>query len=106
VNISSVLGTKVRPTAGVYAATKYAMEALSEALRMELTGTPIKVTCIEPGLVMTELHDRWDVHPREIMNIKEPLQVGDIVETVKFIMRQPAHVRIPKLLILPNDHNI
>ncbi|PTS98764.1 hypothetical protein DBR11_13985 [Pedobacter sp. HMWF019] len=39
INILSVMGTKVRPTAGAYAATKFVMEALSEALRMELTGT-------------------------------------------------------------------
>lgn len=106
VNISSVLGTKVRPTAGAYAASKFAMGALSEALRMELTGTDIKVSCIEPGLVMTELHKDWEVHPKESMDIKEPLTVDDVVETVRFIMNQPAHVRIPKLMILPKDHNI
>lgn len=106
VNISSVLGTKVRPTAGGYAATKFAMEALSEALRMELTGTNIKISCIEPGLVMTELHNDWKVHPKESMNIHEPLTVNNIVDTVRFIINQPDHVRIPKLMILPKDHNI
>lgn len=106
INISSVLGTKVRPTAGAYAATKFAMEALSEALRMELTGTSVKISCIEPGLVMTELHKEWEIHPKESMGIHEPLTVNDIVETVRFIMNQPDHVRIPKLMILPRDHNI
>ena len=106
VNISSVLGTKVRPTAGGYAATKFAMEALSEALRMELTGTNIKISCIEPGLVMTELHNDWKVHPKESMNIHEPLTVDNIVDSVRFIINQPDHVRIPKLMILPKDHNI
>lgn len=106
VNISSILGTKVRPTAGGYAATKFAMEALSEALRMELTGTDIKVSCIEPGLVMTELHNDWEIHPKDSMNIKQPLTVDDIVNTVRYIMNQPDHVRIPKVMILPNDHNI
>jgi NADP-dependent 3-hydroxy acid dehydrogenase YdfG len=106
INISSVLGTKVRPTAGGYAATKYAIEALSEALRMELTGTNIKISCIEPGLVMTELHNDWKVHPKESMNIHEPLCVDNIVDTVRFIIGQPEHVRIPKLMILPKDHNI
>ena len=106
VNISSILGTKVRPTAGAYAASKFAMEALSEALRMELAGTPIKVSCIEPGLVMTELHNRWKVHPSESMNIKEPLLASDIVKAVQFIMEQPAHVRIPRLMLLPGDHVI
>lgn len=106
INISSVLGTKIRPTAGVYAATKFALEALSEALRMELTGTNIKISCIEPGLVMTELHNDWKIHPKESMNIHEPLSVDNIVDTVKFIIGQPDHVRIPRLMILPKDHNI
>jgi NADP-dependent 3-hydroxy acid dehydrogenase YdfG len=106
INISSVLGTKVRPTAGGYAATKFAMEALSEALRMELTGTNIKVSCIEPGLVMTELHNDWKVHPKESMGIHHPLSVDDIVDSVRYIINQPDHVRIPRLMILPKDHNI
>lgn len=106
VNLSSVLGTKVRATAGAYAATKFAMEALSEALRMELTDSRIKISCIEPGLVMTELHKNWKVHPKESMNISHPLSTTDIVEVVKFIMSQPEHVNIPKLMILPKGHNI
>lgn len=106
INVSSVLGTKVRPTAGAYAATKHALEALSEALRMELAGTNIKISCIEPGLVMTELHKNWEVHPRESMNIKEPLTTDDIVAAIKFIINQPNHVNIPKLMILPKDHVI
>ncbi|SEW35188.1 SDR family oxidoreductase [Chitinophaga arvensicola] len=106
INISSILGTKVRPTAGAYAATKYAMEALSEALRMELAGSNIQVSCIEPGLVMTELHKDWEVHPREAMGIHEPLTTDDIVATIKFILSQPPHVRIPRLMILPKDHQI
>lgn len=106
INLSSVMGTKVRPTAGAYAATKFAMEALSEALRMELAGTPLQVSCIEPGLVMTELHKDWPVHPKESMGIHHPLTVDNIVDTVKFILQQPEHVRIPKLMILPGDHQI
>lgn len=106
INFSSVLGTKVRPTAGAYAASKFAMEALSEALRMELAGTDVRVSCIEPGLVVTELHKNWPVHPKDSMNIKEPLTTADIVEAVQFIIRQPAHVNIPKLMILPRDHVI
>lgn len=106
INISSVLGTKVRPSAGGYAATKFAMEALSEALRLELSGTNILISCIEPGLVMTELHDDWEVHPSKSMNINEPLHVDDIVKTARFIMEQPGHVRIPRLMVLPKDHKI
>jgi len=51
VNISSVMGTKVRETAGAYAGTKFAVEALSEGLRLEFAATNVRVTCIEPGVV-------------------------------------------------------
>lgn len=78
VNISSVLGKKVRPTAGAYAGTKFAIEALSEALRMELSHRNVSVSCTQPGLVMTGLHDRWDTHPREALGIADPLRPDDI----------------------------
>lgn len=105
-NVSSVLGKKVRPTAGAYAATKFAIEALSEALRMELSKTDVQVSCIQPGLVMSGLHDRWETHPSELMGIKEPLQPSDIARMVLFLLSQPAHVRIPQLMILPKGHEI
>jgi NADP-dependent 3-hydroxy acid dehydrogenase YdfG len=106
INISSVLGKKVRPTAGAYAATKYAIEALSEALRMELSKTDVQVSCIQPGLVMTGLHDRWEVHPSELMGVAEPLLPNDIARMVLFLLDQPSRVRIPQLMILPRGHEI
>lgn len=106
INVSSVLGKKVRPTAGAYAATKFAIEALSEALRMELSKTDVKVSCIQPGLVMSGLHDRWEVHPSELMGIAEPLQPSDIARMVLFLLDQPSNVRIPQLMILPKGHEI
>ena len=106
INISSVLGKKVRPTAGAYAATKFAIEALSEALRMELNKTDVQVSCIQPGLVMSGLHDRWEIHPSELMGIAEPLQPSDIARMVLFLLDQPPHVRIPQLMILPKGHEI
>jgi NADP-dependent 3-hydroxy acid dehydrogenase YdfG len=106
INTSSVLGTKVRPTAGAYAGTKFAIEALSEALRMELSKTDVQVSCIEPGLVMTGLHDRWQEHPSKTMSIAEPLLPDDIARLVMFMLEQPAHVRIPRLMVLPKGHEI
>lgn len=106
INISSVAGTRVRPTIGAYAATKFAMEALSEALRLELSDTNIKISCIAPGLVLTELHDDWEVHPVDLLDIREPLTGEDIVETARFIMNQPDHVRIPRVLILPRGQKL
>ncbi len=106
INISSVAGTRVRPTIGAYAATKFAMEALSEALRLELSDTDIKISCIAPGLVLTELHDDWEVHPVDLLDIREPLTGEDIVETVRYIMNQPDHVRISRVLILPKGQKL
>lgn len=106
INMSSVLGTKVRPTAGAYAGTKYAIEALSEALRMEVAGTPVSIACIEPGLVMTNLHRDWPIHPSESMDIPHPLQPEDIARCVGFILSQPDHVKIPRLMILPGEHQV
>lgn len=105
-NTSSVMGTKVRPTAGAYAGTKYAIEALSEALRIELANSDIQVVAIEPGLVMTELHDEWEKHPTETMGIHDPLLPEDIARCVRFVLEQPARVRIPRLMVLPKGHQI
>lgn len=106
INTSSVLGVKTRPTAGAYAGTKHAIEALSESLRIELSKTSVQVTCIQPGLVRTGLHDRWPVPPSELMGIPEPLTPADIARMVLFVLEQPPHVRIPRLMILPRGHEI
>ncbi len=106
VNTSSVLGTKVRPTAGAYAGTKFAIEALSEGLRMELAGSGVRVSCVEPGLVMSDLHRDWAVHPRESLGIPNPLEPEDVARCVRFILEQPDHVRVPRLMVLPRDHQI
>jgi NADP-dependent 3-hydroxy acid dehydrogenase YdfG len=103
VNISSVLGTKVRPSAGVYAGTKHHIEALSEALRMEVAKTAIKVSVIQPGLVDSELQDHLEVHPRQLLGIETPLSPADVACCVRFILEQPPHVRIPVMMVLPGE---
>jgi len=105
-NTSSVLGTKVRPTAGAYAGTKFAIEALTEALRLELAKTNIGVACVEPGLVQTELHREWPVPPAQSLNIQRPLQPEDIARVVRFILEQPDHVRLPRILVVPADQEL
>lgn len=100
ITTTSVLGMKVRATVGAYAGTKYALEALSEALRMELAGTDIRVGCIEPGLVVTDLARNQAVHPAVAQGFKQPLQPEDVARGVRFMLEQPGHVAVPRLLML------
>ena len=103
INVSSIVGTKVRDTIGVYAGTKYAVEALSQALRIELAKTDIRISVIEPGLVETHLQDRFKVHPKAMLGIKAMIQPADIARCVRFVLEQPAHVRIPVMMVMPGE---
>jgi len=103
VNVSSLLGTKVRPGTGAYAGTKHTIEALSESLRIELAQTGVKVSCIEPGIVDTDLCAHFEVHPKQVFNIKNALQPEDVARAVRFMLEQPEHVLIPRLMILPAE---
>ena len=99
--ISSVLGTKTRENSGAYAAANHALEALAESLRMELSDTNIQITCIEPGLVRTNLHKDWPIHPQELLGISNALKPEDIADTVIEIINKADYIRIPRLMILP-----
>lgn len=98
----SVFGTKVRPNAGAYAATKYAVEALCEALRMELAGSGVRVSVVEPGLVRTDLHRDHAVRPEVVQNIPVPLLPDDVARAVVFALEQPPHVLVPRIMVLPS----
>jgi NADP-dependent 3-hydroxy acid dehydrogenase YdfG len=70
---------------------------------MEVAKTDIKVSVIEPGVVVSELQDHFPVHPRETLGITQPLVPVDIGRCVRFILEQPPHVRIPRMMILPGE---
>jgi len=106
INTSSILGTKVRKTTGAYAGTKYAIEALTEDLRMQAYGTGVRVAALEPGLVETHLQDHFDVHPKDMLDIKEMVKPADIARAIRFMLEQPAHVAIPRILVMPVDQQM
>jgi len=97
VNVSSISGTKV-PRAGIgwYAGTKHALEALTESLRMECASSGVRVSCIEPGMTQTE------VFAEPITSISRPLDAEDVARTIGFVLAAPAHVTIPRLMVLPS----
>jgi len=105
-NTSSILGRKVRPPVGAYAATKFSIEAFSEALRVELSKTEVRISCIEPGLVRTGYQDRWEVPPEMLMGMEEPLEPEQVARMVLAILEEPAQLRIPQDAVLPRAREL
>jgi NADP-dependent 3-hydroxy acid dehydrogenase YdfG len=106
INTSSILGLKVRQTAGAYAGTKFAVEALTEDLRMQAAGTGVRVCAFEPGLVDTHLQDHFPVHPRDMLNIKNAVQPIEVGRVIRFMLEQPDHVAIPRILVMPGEQGM
>ena len=103
INVSSILGTKVRANAEAYCGTKYAIEALTEGLRQQVKGTGVRVTALEPGLIETHLQDHFDTHPREMLGIEKMVTPADVARVVRFVLEQPEHIMIPRLLVMPSE---
>lgn len=106
VNMGSVAGRLVYAGGAVYCATKFAVRAISDALRIDLQGTGVRVTNIEPGMVQTEFslvrlgnQQKADSVYADMM----PLDANDIARTILWCLSQPAHVNITELLIYPTD---
>lgn len=106
VNIGSVAGRWVYPGGAVYCASKFAVRALSEGLRMDLLGTNIRVTNIEPGMVNTEFSlTRFGDQAKAdaVYAGMKPLTGEDIAETIGWVLGRPQHVNVQELVIYPTD---
>jgi 3-hydroxy acid dehydrogenase/malonic semialdehyde reductase len=105
VNLGSVAGHWVYPKGNVYVATKFAVRALTQAMRMDLSGTPIRVTEISPGMVETEfslVRFGGDVaRAKAVYSDFDPLRPEDIAETITWCVNRPARVNIQELVIYP-----
>lgn len=106
VNISSIAGRIVYPAGSVYCATKHAVTAFSEGLRQEFSQrSNIRITCIEPGLVATELTNTITDEALEkyVERTKqmEALQAEDIADAIVFAVQAPSHVNVNEMLIRP-----
>jgi len=106
-NMSSIAGRKVFKGLSVYCATKHAVAAFSDGLRMEIGAKHnIRVTCIQPGAVATELYDQitdpgYRQQMDELASQMTFLQGGDIGDTIVFAAQAPAHVNVAELFVLP-----
>lgn len=103
INNCSIAGHRVIKGGAVYSATKFAVRALSEGLRAELT-PQIRVTNISPGAVVSELRDHiTDAHMKEIMTApgRPILPTDAIARAVKYALEQPADVDVNEVLVRP-----
>ena len=105
VNIGSIAGYQVYPGGNVYNATKYAVRALGEALNIDLLGTPLRVSSVDPGLVETEFSlVRFDGDEERAETVYEgytPLSGADVADVVAYVVAAPPNVTIAHVRILP-----
>ena len=107
VNVSSVAGRHAAAGAGVYNFTKFGVTGFSEALRQEALHSKIRVTCIEPGFVATELqgHNKNPLVQQGVKKMLEQigdvLQAEDIANAILYAVSQPSHVSINEVLVRP-----
>ena len=107
INISSIAGKQTYENGVVYCASKKAVEAISEGLRLELTSKKIKVTNLAPGAVETnfsEVRFKGDLEKaKKVYEGFEPLKAEDIADLVWYVLSAPKHVCVADVTILPSQ---
>lgn len=105
INIGSIAGHEVYPGGNVYCATKHAVRALTQGLKMDLLGTPLRVSLVDPGLVETEfsiVRFHGDVErAKAVYQGLQPLTPRDVAEVVLFCATRPPHVNINDVILMP-----
>ena len=107
INLGSVAGHEVYPGGAVYCATKHAVGAITRGLRMDVLGTGIRVSTVDPGMVETEFsvvrfHGDED-RAKNVYRNMNPLVAEDIADTVLWVATRPSHVCIDEIIIKPTD---
>lgn len=104
INIGSVAGHGAYISGNVYAATKHAVRAISKSLRLDIMGTAIRVSEIDPGAVETEFSEvRWNDKERakKFYESFVPLTADDIADAVIYCATRPPHVNVAEIVIFP-----
>ncbi|UYW01447.1 SDR family NAD(P)-dependent oxidoreductase [Flavobacterium agricola] len=105
INLSSIAGKQVYANGATYCASKWAVEALTKGMRLDLLPHGIKVTAVAPGAVDTEfslVRFKGDAaKAADVYKGYEPLVGEDIAETIAFVLDQPEHVQIADITVFP-----
>jgi 3-hydroxy acid dehydrogenase / malonic semialdehyde reductase len=109
INLGSIAGHETYPRGNVYCATKAAVRAISEGLKQDLLGTPVRVSSVDPGLVDTEFSQvRFHGDTERAKTVYAdmvPLTAQDVAEVILFCATRPAHVNVSEVLVLPTDQS-
>ncbi|MDT0558197.1 SDR family NAD(P)-dependent oxidoreductase [Ichthyenterobacterium sp. W332] len=104
INIGSSAGKEVYPKGNVYCASKHAVLAVTEGMRIDLNPYDIKVSAINPGLVETEFSEvrfKGDAKADNVYKGYKALQAEDIAEIIHFCISRPSHVNMADVLVFP-----
>lgn len=104
-NIGSIAGRETYANGVVYCASKAAVDRITRGLRLELVGTGVKVSTVDPGLVDTEFSTvrfHGDVErAAQVYRGLEPLRAADVAEAVRWVADRPPHVQVTEVVIFP-----
>src|SRR5207249_1555748 len=108
IHLGSIAGRQLYPGGNVYCASKHAVRALNEGLRLDLLGTGLRVATVDPGLVAETEFSLVRFHgdaerARGVYRGLTPLTPEDIADLIVFVATRPPHVNIAETIILPTD---
>jgi serine 3-dehydrogenase len=107
INLGSVAGHQVYPGGAVYCATKHAVGAITRGLRMDLLGSGIRVSTVDPGMVETEFSVVRFGGDREradrVYQGMTPLSADDVADAVLWCATRPPHVNVDEVILMPTD---
>jgi serine 3-dehydrogenase len=105
VNIGSTAGHQVYPKGNVYNASKFAVKALTEGINLDVAGTKVRVSSVDPGFVHTEFSNvRFhgdDERAEGVYRGFDPLTAEDVADCVHFVVTRPPHVNVFDMILLP-----
>lgn len=105
INIGSTAGKEVYPNGNVYCASKFAVDAINQGMRIDLNSSGIRVGAVNPGLVHTEFSKvrfKGDEERAEkVYQGFQPLNPDDIADIISFVVSRPYHVNIADLTVMP-----
>lgn len=107
INIGSIAGHQPYPGGNVYCATKAAVKSLTECIKLDLLGTAVRISSVDPGMVETEFSDvRFHGDGNRAQKVYQgltPLTADDVADVVLFCATRPAHVNINDVVLMPVD---